>query len=167
MKRFLKCLASLLIVAILVIAIYYVKSPDGIFLPSSALFLNGWDAGYVSTRGTWTSLGETMMFPVQTSTIHCYKDMGNCIESIATFRDRMLNLSQDIYEIEQWDQQQIIAQGPKAYCVSRNTIQIDRSTKTVTAITVYKKDSDALCKEVPTESRNLLVSGDEAMRRLR
>lgn len=138
-------------------------------LPPLIVALDGWDAGYVRAKGTWTSFGGKMDHPIQTSEITCWKDMGYCFESVAQFDVGSsvygMALFQDMYEIERWDQHQITTKPNETGLCVRDTIQIGRATKSVTSIGRYRKDHP-LCKGFPDELHHVLVSGNEAMARL-
>lgn len=166
-RRLRRWLVALLTVGAIIIGIYYELPQGRPWLPPLLVALDYWDAGFASARGTWTSFGGGMAFPVQTSEIKCFKDMGYCFESVATFRDGILNASQNVHEIEQWDQYQITTKSEKGLCINSNTTQINRATKSVTGIIVYTNKGDAFCKDLPAELHHVLVSGTEAMNRLK
>jgi hypothetical protein len=160
-------ITALLTVGAIVIAIDYNLPQGRPLLPPLVVSLDYWDAGFVSGKGTWTSFGGEMGFPVQTSEIKCSKDMGYCLESTATFRDGFLNVSLDMHEIDRWDQYQITTKTETGLCGTSNPMQINRPTKSLTSIIVYTNKRDAICKDFPAELHHVLVSGTEAMSRLK
>jgi hypothetical protein len=84
-----------------------------IALPPSHFFDIFWDSGYVSAKGTWAILNEKIAWPEQTAEIQGSKDAGTCMEATAigsrSGGSPQPSVDIEIYEIECWDQPEIVA----------------------------------------------------------
>jgi hypothetical protein len=158
--RKLRSLALFLAGAAVAVAISHYVPNRAPMLPPASVSTDWWDRGLTSARGTWTnSGGPPMAFPVQTSHLSCFKDIGYCFESVATFRDGLLNSFLNLYTIVNWDERQVTASGNDGLCQTSNSIVIDRVTKSATAIITYGHRDDPMCKDYPAEMRHVLASG--------
>jgi hypothetical protein len=52
-----------------------------VWLPLLQVFIDMWNDGYVSAKGTWTIKGDEIATPEQTSEIVCRKATSTCIEA--------------------------------------------------------------------------------------
>src|SRR5262245_53415473 len=111
-RRLKKWLTVLLIIGVIVMAIHYNWPRRKIIYLHYHIFLDTWDSGFVSAMGTWNSDADKTLyppvFPDKASKIVCYRELGYCFESIATFRDNLLAAELDTLEIERWDRENII-----------------------------------------------------------
>jgi hypothetical protein len=110
-----------------------VSSKDAVMLPPSESSLESWDKGYVSVSGTWLNAGEDDIPMPQASQISCFKDLGICLESQAVVFKGMLKADEDLYEIERWDNLEIVTKPIQGTC-TRTITRINRSQSLVTSI---------------------------------
>jgi Putative peptidoglycan binding domain len=128
-------------------------------LPPKHVFIDLWDRGYVSASGTWTIAGEDLASPEQTSRIECHRETGRCTESTASVdhasSGRLLSLHVETYDIERWDQHELITK-PRQYGCVRYVRRFNRVQSSVTGIR-STTSSDALCKAVDKSEKHLLL----------
>jgi hypothetical protein len=95
------------------------------------LFTKFWDS-YITASGTWVfEDGTEQGMPLQKSKIVCSRDKGIC--SVATTRvgvGGQLQVDNDIYEIERWDNNELVTKPLDFMCV-RYVLRINRLQKTV------------------------------------
>ncbi len=93
-----------------------------------------WNLGRIEVSGSWMIVGDTMANPEQSSTITCDKESSKCIESNAQisriFGKLYLYVFQDTYDIERWDEHDIVMKRD-LHCV-RYVQTIRRHDKSVT-----------------------------------
>ncbi len=133
-------------------------------LPSLFIFTDLWDKGYVSASGTWVLLSDKMGEPEQTSKINCSRNLNTCTEAVAIVggegSDRRLFIDIDTYEIERWDDREIVTKPLKTAsgCV-HYLRRINRLPKSVTGIRSTISDKD-MCEGVdPKEMYMVLTNG--------
>lgn len=106
-------------------------------LPLRRIAMDSWESGYVLAQGTWTIGGEKMTWPEQTAKIECRRPIKVCTEATAIVKndtpDPTLSLEFDTYEIERWDDAEIVAKRLQSGCV-RFERRFNRKQKTVTGI---------------------------------
>lgn len=111
------------------------------------LFIDYWDS-YIGASGTWVfEDGTEQSMPLQTSQIICSREKWFC--SIATARigiGGMLQIDNDIYEIERWDNRELLTKPLDFACV-RYVLRINRISKTVKLLRTTISDKD-MCKGV-------------------
>ncbi len=87
----------------------------------------------VQVQGTWTRQGRTekssMAYPLQTSTIHCYRQEHRCVEARASVSGNLLAADLVEYDIKSWTQDSIVLKNDDV-CVSQ-TYTIDLNTNAV------------------------------------
>lgn len=130
------------------------------YLPRRHVFTDLWDTGYVSASGTWTIAGENQGFPQQTSRIDCHRQAGICTEATAilTADDGQPSLSVDIdtYEIERWDQHEVVTK-PLQFGCTRYVKRITRLQKAASGIRSTTA-SDAACKGIDQGEKYLILA---------
>ena len=155
MKTRLKWLIAILTIGAVGVWIYKLP-PKPVYLPSLIVVVNGWDSGLVSALGTWRSDADKTLyqpsFPVKTSKIECYKRLGYCFESIATFKDNLLLADLDMLEIERWDRESIIIRPQKEGICGELVMSINRAMKSLDAL-ITRRDQSELCDGFPKEQR--------------
>jgi hypothetical protein len=135
-----------------------------ISLPGFHVFTDLWDKGYVSASGTWVLSNDRMGEPEQTSKINCSRNLNTCTEAIAIVQgkgsDRRLFIDTDTYEIERWDDHEIVTKPLQtAFGCVRYLRRINRLQKSVTGIRSTISDKD-VCKGVdPKEMHMVLTDG--------
>ncbi|MFZ2448622.1 MAG: peptidoglycan-binding domain-containing protein [Syntrophobacteraceae bacterium] len=135
-------------------------SHEAAFLSGLSVVTNFWDDGVVSARGTWTISNEKMGEPEQTSKIECYRSWGLCIESTAILQrisgSPSLFNDIDTYEIERWDEKEIVTKPKDFGGCTRYVRRINRLQESVTGIrsTVSNKD---ICKGVDQDEKYLVL----------
>lgn len=129
-------------------------------LPFLHVFIDLWDAGYVSASGTWIISGEQMGLPEQTSKIDCRRERGICTEATAIVfgegGERQLSVDIDIYEIERWDTHEVVTK-PLQFGCTRYVRRFNRVQKSVTSIrsTISTEDT---CKGIDHTEKYLVLS---------
>jgi hypothetical protein len=102
------------------------------------LGLNPWTKGYVEARGTWVMQdAKPGGDEEQVTQITCFRDSGLWIESTALVsRDTLtsvLLVFTDIYDIESWDDVEIVTKPKDALC-ARVVKRMNRVQNSITAI---------------------------------
>ena len=140
-------------------------------LPRLAIDIDAWDDGYVSAEGTWALQGEEQAWPEQTSRIRCLRNHGICLETTAIVEsslfgtaERSLSVDLVIYQIERWDNVELVTKPYRgAYCVQQ-VRRISRIQKSVTGIR-STVSTDDLCQGM-AEKYLVLVDGLELSQEL-
>lgn len=140
-----------------------------VVLPFKHVYTDFWDDGYVTAQGTWTIVGEEMGMPEQTSQLTFDRGSGVCVEYTATISgegsSRSLSTSIDTYEIERWDEHEIVTKPLQFGCV-RYVRRVNRIQKSVTGIR-STISTDENCRGLDNEEKYLeLVDGSEVWRKL-
>jgi hypothetical protein len=105
-------------------------------LPNKSIVFNMWDQGYIKAEGTWRFKYNDISSPERTSCIECYKKKGICIDAqahIQRLMGAMLFSNVDLYEIERWDETEIVTK-PLDFSCQRYIIRFNRTSNTVSAI---------------------------------
>jgi hypothetical protein len=160
-KTRLKWLIAILTIGTIGLWIYKLPSKP-VYLPSLIVVLNSWDSGFVSAEGTWSSDADKTLypplFPDKTSKIVCYKKIGYCFESIATFKHNLLLAELDTLEIERWDRENIITRPKSEGICGEHVMSINRAMKSVDAL-ITRRGESGLCDGFPKEQRLRLGNG--------
>jgi hypothetical protein len=154
-KTRLKWLIAILTIGTIGLWIYKLP-PKPVYLPWLIVALSSWDSGFVSAQGTWSSdVDKTLYppsFPDKTSKIVCYKKLGYCFESIATFKDNVLLAELETLEIERWDRENIITRPQSEGICGEHVMSINRVMKSVDAL-ITRRSEGGLCDGFPKEQR--------------
>lgn len=130
------------------------------YLPRRSVFTDLWDRGYVSASGTWTITGEEQAWPEQSSRIDCHRQTGLCTEATAilTAQDghRSLSLDVDTYEIERWDEHEIVTK-PLQFGCARYVKRITRLQKAASGIRSTTA-TDGPCKGMDQSEKYLVLA---------
>lgn len=79
------------------------------------VFISDTWAASVSANGTWTIMNGRQAVPLQTTKIECRRKWNHCTESTAVVGEgNQLVLNTDDYEVERWDDQEIVTKPPAA-----------------------------------------------------
>lgn len=131
-----------------------------VYLPSFYIYTASWDRGYVSASGTWILSNEKIGWPEQSSNISCDRGMNRCTEATAIVSgegsDRYLALDVDTYEIERWDDHEIVTKPRQLACV-RYVRRINRLQKSVTGIRSTISNED-MCKGVESKEFHMTLT---------
>jgi hypothetical protein len=131
-------------------------------LPRLFVSLDFWQSGYVSGKGTWVLTSEKMGWPEQTTHIQCLRDQRVCIEATAILTgndgSKTINLDTDVYEIERWDDHEIITKPREtsASCV-RYVRKFNRVQKSVTGLRSTISIGGP-CKGVEAKEMHMILS---------
>jgi len=129
-------------------------------LPRRFVYTDQWAAGYVSASGTWVIAGEEQSFPQQTSKFDCDRRNGTCTEVTAILTSDggggRLSIDTDTYEIERWDEQEIVTK-PLQFGCTRYVKRISRLQKTASGIRSTTK-ADAGCKGMDLDEKYLKLA---------
>lgn len=131
-------------------------------LPSLHIYLDLWSQGYVSAKGTWVLTNEKMGFPEQASDIHCYRDRRTCTEATAIVSgkgsNRSLAVDADSYEIERWDEFEIVTKPQETgFGCARYIRRFNRVQKSVTGLR-STISTGGLCQGVEPKELNMTLS---------
>jgi len=102
-------------------------------LPLRRIVMDSWESGYVLAQRTWAVGGEKMTWPEQTSKIECRRPSKMCTEATVIVKNDTPSLEFDAYEIERWDDEEIVAKRLQSGCV-RFERRFKRKQKIVTGI---------------------------------
>ena len=131
-------------------------------LPSLQVFVDLWDQGKASAKGTWVLANEKMAWSEQVSDIQCFRDRRICIDATAIVTgkggDRRLTVDTDVYEIERWDDYEIVTKPVEtgAGCV-RYIRKFNRVQKSVTGLR-STISTGGLCKGIETKEMHMILS---------
>lgn len=128
-------------------------------LPPLHVFLDLWDTGYVSAKGTWTFTADEMAQPQRTSVIQCHRNYGICTEATAIVHGegtKHLTLHTDIYDIERWDKHEIVTKPKQFECV-RQVHRFNRVQNSVTGLRSTTSQDDA-CKAVDAKEFHMQLT---------
>ena len=107
----------------------------------------------VRVKGTWTRQGRTekssMAYPLQTSTIDCYRQEHRCTEARAYVSGNLLTSDLVEYDIKSWTKESIVLKND-GLCVSE-TYTIDLNTKAVSGAGHRVNGDTDYCKLSPAE----------------
>ena len=136
-----------------------VLDTEQVTLASSRISLTFWNR-FVSAQGTWTLKGEPAASRRQATTIECSRQTNRCIEANATL-DRFfgphLSATIETYEIERWDEHEIITAPLEFGCV-RYVKRINRAQSSVTGIRSRINADRQECKILDQDEKHLLLS---------
>lgn len=123
-------------------------------LPSGDVGVENW-AMFAYAKGTWTSDAEKLAWPLQTTKIMCDRPTMKCTEITASIADgNMLWVDDTTYEVERWDEHELVTKpDDSARCV-RYTMRFSRSLKAVTALRSTRR-SDGSCEAIENKDIQL------------
>ena len=107
----------------------------------------------VRAKGTWTRQGSTtassMGYPLQTSTIDCYRQERRCVESLASVADNVLMSEVVEYEMQSWTNDSIVLK--KTYPCAEEIFTIELNTETVSGAGRRINENTKFCKMYPID----------------
>jgi hypothetical protein len=127
-------------------------------LPPSQFNGTDWEKGYVSASGSWVNSGDAEPPMPEVSDITCAKDLGYCTESLAILFEGLLKADTNIFEIERWDQFEIVSKPLQSHC-TRTVTRINRSQRLVTSIRSKISDDPSCAAVEGSELYSVLKSG--------
>lgn len=139
-------------------------------LPRRHVFLDLWDDGFVEAQGTWVMQGEEMAWPEQTSKISCDASAATCVEATAIVSKSeglgpSLMVDVDTYEIERWDEFEIVTKPLQLGC-TRYVRRISRPQESVSGIRSTTSSTDS-CRGLDNADKLLVLEdGGEIWQRL-
>jgi hypothetical protein len=124
-------------------------------LPSLEVGTGTWDPplGVIRARGTWAPADP----PRQTTDIWCYRSTHACHESFAYLLNGDLYVGISDYDIERWDDDELVARSVSV-CIGE-TLTINRARKSATLLRSSRNDKNEAC-------RTLRAKADDAVLRL-
>lgn len=135
---------------------YKATTKNMTLLPTMHVFTDLWDRdGYASAKGTWTFTNSEISPPTQVTEITCYRDKGQCVEATAKLNDDYLSVESETWEIERWDEHEIVTK-PNQYVCVRAIRKINRSQKQVTGLRSTIK-TDGSCSGVASEELHMVL----------
>jgi Putative peptidoglycan binding domain len=131
-------------------------------LPHLFVFLDFWQDGFVSAKGTWTLTNEKMAWPEQTTHIECHRDKQICVEATALLTGeggkKTVSVDIDNYAIERWDEHEIVTKPKETGfgCV-RYLRRFNRVQKSVTGLRSTIKTGEQ-CKGVEAKEMHITLT---------
>ena len=175
LKKLFKVLGifALTIAGLFVILALYVFEIDSRvpveLLSRGRVYVDQWDQGYVSAKGTWASDQEGSVDPLNVSDITCLRDHKLCFIAEASVYDlhgKYLDADGSFADIKRWDNSTLEYQTD-AQCVSY-TYVIDRATQKLIARRVKKPDAkDGLCSSTDDDLTLNFVPGFNVVQALK
>jgi hypothetical protein len=105
----------------------------------------------VRASGTWTRHGATagsaMAFPLQTSTIDCYRSENRCVEARASVSGNLLTSEVLQHDVQSWTNASIVLKD--TYLCAEEVYTIDLNTKTVSGAGRHINSDTPFCKLSP------------------
>lgn len=135
-----------------------IMNTDYAVLASSHIFLEGWDQ-WVSANGTWMIKGENTLPAEQATKIECDRQKRHCVEATALLNRAFgshLSALVEIYEIERWDDHEIVTKPVEYGCV-RYMKRINRAQKSVTGIRSRIHNDKKDCKFLDQDEKQLVL----------
>jgi len=122
-------------------------------LPRLEVWTSTWDApnGTARARGTWAPADP----PRQTTDIWCYRRNRTCHESFAYLLNDELYVGTSDYDVERWDENELVARSV-ALCVGE-TLTINRARKSATLLRNSRNDSNEACRTVRTKTDDAVL----------
>jgi len=138
---------------------FEILMPDPVSVSSYFFSKDMWNSHF-SARGTWVfeSSNEKMAHPIQMTEIKCYRNKKLCFEATANIADDILDVTSEIYDVERWDDYEIVTKPYDYECV-RYVLRINRQQRSVKKLrtTISSKD---ICKKVDQGDRYIrLING--------
>lgn len=130
-----------------------------ISLPLLHIFTDFWDNGFVSASGTWVFSNDKMGEPEQSSKIICDRSTNTCTEATAIiYHSGNYGLFVDIdrYEIERWDEHEIVTK-PREFECTRYVIRFNKLQKSVTKIR-STISNEGMCKGIEDNEKYLVLT---------
>jgi hypothetical protein len=144
------------------------RLPD-VQLPLLEVNTRSWELGYVQAKGTWTLEGDSMGWPLQTTTIECHRTRRVCLAATAIYdfgETKMFTVDLETFPIQRWDAREIRTELVRnALCVS-TTLSLSRDELSVTGVS-RRHPGGRLCGDEGSDRVVRLVSGVDALQRLR
>jgi len=131
-------------------------------LPPLHVFLDFWESGYVSAKGTWVLINEKMAEPEQTTHLQCFRERHMCIGATANVSGeggkKIVSVDADVYEIERWDDHEIVTKPRETSgrCV-RYVLKFNRVQKSVTGLR-STISTEGPCKAIEAKELHMLLS---------
>lgn len=132
--------------------IYRMSNPVNTFLLPPYYFGDLGKDGLVTAKGSFLSTTD-LAFPIQTTSIECWKEFGHCWFSDATLSEQnFLSTDMSLHEIEFWtdDFIQTKPTSSAAGCVEES-YRLDRRSKTVTYTRKTLDNKTGLCEGIQEE----------------
>jgi hypothetical protein len=122
-------------------------------LPSLEVWTSTWDApnGAARARGTWSPADP----PRQTTDIWCYRNTRACHESFAYLLNGELYVGISDYDVERWDNDELVARSVSV-CVGE-TLTINRARKSATLLRASRNDTNEACRTLRTKTDDAVL----------
>jgi hypothetical protein len=122
----------------------------------SDLSEHGYEDNFVSVEGTWIS--DTDLYnPIQSSVINCWKDMGICVESKGYLSDNYLFSDSEFYEIDIWNEKEIISKLDDSALCTSYIFRINRVQKQAT-LTRTIRSTEGDCSGISEDAMHLYLT---------
>ncbi len=132
-----------------------------VFLPGLSVYVDDLNFDLIWASGTWIRTNGKIPNPEQTSKIECWRNQRRCIEAMAAIDRRSsfggrLSINIDEYEIERWDDYEILTKPIQFGCV-RYVLRFNLVLKSVTKLRTTNR-TEGICKTVETREFNMTLS---------
>ena len=127
-------------------------------LPGYFFLDDDWSS-HVTAKGTWMLENHPQGYPFHTSEIHCFRQRNTCVEAQAVYaKHHSLTVHTDLYQIERWDDDEIVTIPNDSSICMRYVMRISRVQEAVFK-TRSTRWTEGLCDKVQTADL-LLQLGD-------
>jgi len=131
-----------------------------IVLPVGAVYVDDWENGYISARGTWVFTNSENVSSRHTSEMMCLRDLKICVESRAGLNEPpYLTVRTMIYDIEKWDSVEISMKRDSG--CNRTINRVIRATQQVTGIEMQIDNQGGCAGVAKPEVHMRLASGSK------
>jgi len=127
-------------------------------LPSSFFYADQWNQ-YVYASGTWVMTNDTIAWPQNRAEVECNRQNGSCIIGTAYIATPMLWHMMSTFEVDHWDDYEIISKPDDSWLCMRTVLKINRANKSVEEISSPKIKA-GVCKTGNGKEDTLTVLKD-------
>lgn len=127
-------------------------------LPSSFFYADQWNQ-YVYASGTWVMTNDTIAWPQNRAEVECRRQDGLCIVGTAYIATPMLWHLLNTFEVDHWDDYEIISKPDDSGLCGRTVLKINRANKSVEELSSPKINA-GVCKTVNGKEDTLTVLKD-------
>ena len=114
--------------------------------------------GYVNATGTWVIEGDNQGFPLQSTEIHCERELKRCTSATAqVMMGTQMYAHLDTYEIVSWEKTRVVFVDTSPSCVSY-IYTIDLATKSVSGVRKKKPNATGALGDCSTYDKELRLS---------
>lgn len=167
-------LLVVVLIAVIIIEGWFISKMENVeqnIIPGGSMFffngVEGYYDSFVSASGSWLS-DTDLAYPINGVEITCLREPMICIEARGDVSENSLLVSQEIYDIDTWNEKEITTKPDvSALGCTQYSMRFDRIQKSVTA-TRTTISNEGECEAIGLEPIYLyLGDGSEAWMRVR